>query len=106
MSKRSRRSDSDGEKVTGSTSREPDDGRRGVVAVVVSLLRLDDGAVRIVMDDAHAAPGHRWETTGLFTSRDYPATPLTEADLAKDELEQMGLTVLSRLAALEQTRKT
>jgi len=96
-------SDENGPKlVRGVTRPDPDDGDRGALGVIVSLVRRSDGTIRLVLDDARRQAGGSWEPRGLFTSRDYPAAPLLGLEVDPSELESIGLSVVSRLVALGQ----
>ncbi len=89
--------------VGGVTRPEPDDGARGSVGVVATLVARQGGSVRLVFDDARAKRSGRWEPVGLFTSRDYPTGALRDLRLAPAELEKIGWLVIARLLALEET---
>jgi hypothetical protein len=58
--------------------------------------------VRVVFDDARSAGKGSWSTAGLFTYRDYPATPFMQMDLHEDEFESAGLALLTRLLVMSQ----
>jgi len=66
-----------------------------------------DGVVRLVMDDierADPATLAGWRTKILFTWRDYDEAHFLRTDLTEGELADVGLNVVSRLAALAQRR--
>ena len=95
-----------GQRARGTTDFSPDDGLRGQLAVVASLVKRPDGTVRVVLDDAKRGRDGAWRTTGLITSRDFPKAILEEMPLDRDELENIGLVVAARLIAFEQTERS
>lgn len=85
--------------VTGKASADPDDGLRGRVSVIASVVIRHDGTARLVLDDARSCGDGRWAATGLYTLRDYPAGGFEDIEFASDELAAMGSALLSRLVA-------
>ena len=73
--------------------------------VVCWLEAQADGQLRLIMDDVDRLEGSSagtWKTNVLFTSRDYDNALLLESGLSERELADIGLSVVSRLAALSQ----
>lgn len=70
--------------------------------VVCRIEGRPDGRVRLVMDDvdhdSSAGPG-TWKTRVLFTWREYDEGLFLESELSESELSDVGLSVVSRLAA-------
>lgn len=90
----------------GTTDFSPDDGQRGHLGVLASLVKRPDGTVRVVFEDARRGRDGAWKTTKLTTSRDYPAAILDELGIEAAELEQAGHLVIARLIAFEQVGRT
>lgn len=93
------------ELARGTTDFSPDDGHRGSLGVLASLVKRPDGTVRVVFDDARRGRDGAWKPTGLITSRDYPVAILDELGIEPGELEQIGLMVIVRLIALERVER-
>ena len=75
------------------------------LAVLCSLAELDDGSLRVVLDDV--AKGHEpdsWVYRSLFTFKDYQTRDL--ADLPEKELAAFGQYVLIRLLGGERIGRT
>lgn len=73
--------------------------------VVCWLEAQPDGQVRLVMDDVARASvdgATGWKKKVLFTWRDYDETLFLQSDLSEHELADIGLNVVSRLAAIAQ----
>ncbi len=84
---------------------ENDDAKRGPRGVVVSLRDLQNGQLRLVLDDvtnkSDAARGP-WHHQTLFTFKDYAAGDIAELKLTEKELAAFGRSVLARLGALRE----
>lgn len=84
-----------------------DDLKRGKLAVICSIVNQPDGKVRLVMDDAASSTAEfpqSWRSTVLFTFNDYPAHDFLEPRLSEEQLADIGLAIVVRLAALARTR--
>jgi hypothetical protein len=84
---------------------ETDDAKRGACGVAVSLLDLQNGQLRLVLDDVKNERGAAhgpWLHHTLFTFKDYAAADLAELKLSEKELADFGYSVLARLGALRE----
>ena len=82
---------------------ETDDGIRPTFGVVVSLLQLDDGTTRIILDDVRSAEPRRktsWQFEYFFTHKRLDSKNLTEMTLPDDEYQGLGVALLAQLLAL------
>ena len=72
--------------------------------MVCWLEERPDGQVRLVMDDVDrsSADPMSWKKKVLFTWRDYDASVFLQSELSEQELADIGLQVVTRLAALAQ----
>lgn len=74
--------------------------------VVCWLEAQADGQLRLIMGDVDRgldrSSAGTWKTKVLFTSHDYDKALFLESDLSERELADIGLNVVSRLAALSQ----
>ena len=81
---------------------EPDDGVRPKFGVVVSLLQLDDGTTRIILDDVRSAEPRSktsWRFDDFYTHKRLDSKKLTEMTLPDDEYQGLGVALLARLLA-------
>ena len=79
-----------------------DDGKRGVVGVVVSYRKQPDGSVRIILDDAESKSDtfpQTWAVDGFFTFKDVTKQEF-ETEFPAATLEDIGAAVIARLLAL------
>lgn len=79
--------------------------RRGIVCWVEAQ---PDGQLRLVMDDVEhidTTSPRTWRTKVLFTWRNYDEAPFLQSDLSEQDLADIGLNVVSRLAALAMTAR-
>jgi len=51
------------------------------------------------VDHDSSSSSGAWKTTALYTWREYDEQPFLESDLSESELSDMGLSIVSRLAA-------
>lgn len=83
---------------------EMDDQKRGPKGVVFSLRTLENGKLRVVMDDVINAGGSGkgpWEHRVSVTRKDYDATELKDLEsLPESELAGLGHYLLARLMAV------
>ena len=83
---------------------EMDDQQRGHEGVVCSLQTLENGKLRVVMDDVINVGGSGkgpWEHRVLVTWKDYDATELKNLEsLPESELAGLGHYLLARLMAV------
>jgi hypothetical protein len=84
-------------------SLDPDGGARPKFGVVVSLLELEDGSSRIIIDDVKSSESQR-ETTWVFdcfcTHKRVDSKELDAMTLPRDEYQRLGEAVIARLLAL------
>jgi hypothetical protein len=83
---------------------ETDDGKRPTVGVVVSLLELDDGTSRIILDDVRSdAPQRKtsWDFDCFYTHKRLDSRQLEDMSLPDDEYRGLGVSLLARLLALK-----
>jgi len=85
-----------------------DDQKRGSEGVVCSIQTLEDGRLRIVMDDVSNLSAHGqgpWEHRVLVTWKDYDIAELEDLEsLSETELAGFGHYLLARLIAVHCTR--
>ena len=84
-------------------SLEPDAGVRSKFGVVVSLVELEDGSSRIVIDDVRSSEPKRktsWLFDCFFTHKRVDSKALNAMSLPRDECQGLGEAVLARLLAL------
>jgi len=82
---------------------EPDSGARPKFGVVVSLLELDDGTTRIIIDDVKSASPQTktsWAFECFYTHKQLDSKALDSMDLPSTEYQGLGVAVLARLLAL------
>jgi hypothetical protein len=82
---------------------EADDRRRPPVGLVVSLLELDDGTTRIILDDVRSANPQRdtsWQFDCFYTHKRLDSKRLEEMALPGGEYQGLGESILARLLAL------
>jgi uncharacterized protein YjiS (DUF1127 family) len=76
---------------------------RGKVGLVCSIVERPDGQLRLIIDDAERTEGmdsQSWRTTALFTWQDYDRSGFLGSDLSDEQLADIGLNIVARLAAL------
>lgn len=81
---------------------ESDNNRRGANGVVVSLLDVDDGKIRITLDDVENSNGRpdAWSHRAFVTCKSYDKEQIENLDLPEDEYAALGHYVVARLNAL------
>jgi hypothetical protein len=81
---------------------DSNDKRRGANGVVVSLLDVDDGKIRITLDDVGNSGGDpaNWAHRVFITSKSYEKERIENLDLPEDEYAALGHYVMARLKAL------
>jgi hypothetical protein len=82
---------------------EPDSGARSKFGVVVSLVELEDGTTRVVIDDVKSAEPRRkttWAFDCFFTHKRLDSKALDAMELPSGEYQGLGEAVLARLLAL------
>jgi hypothetical protein len=82
---------------------EADDGKRPRLGVVVSLLELDDGTSRVILDDVRSdVPERRtsWNFDCFYTHKRLDSRKLDDMALPDDEYRGLGEALLARLLAL------
>jgi hypothetical protein len=83
---------------------ETDDGKRSTVGVVVSLLELDDGTSRIILDDVRSDTPQRktsWEFDRFYAHKRLDSRQLQDMALPEEEYRGLGISLLTRLLALK-----
>jgi hypothetical protein len=82
---------------------ENDDGRRPRRGVVVTLLDMEDGTSRIIVDDVTADPGSQktsWKHDTFYTHKRLSSTAIDDMALPASEYQGLGEALLARLLAL------
>ena len=82
---------------------EHDDGKRPTKGVVVSLLELDDGTSRIILDDVIAEGKDRrtsWKFDCFYTHKRLNSEQIDEIALPDNEYMGLGEAIMARLLAL------
>jgi hypothetical protein len=82
---------------------ENDDGARPNFGVVVSLLPLDDGTVRIILDDVRSTEPKRktaWHFDCFYTHKRLNSNEAAAMALPDAEYQGLGEAVMARLLAL------
>jgi hypothetical protein len=82
---------------------ENDDGRRPRRGVVVTLLDMEDGTSRIILDDVIADPGSQkksWTQDTFYTHKRLSSAAVDEMALPASEYQGLGEALLARLLAL------
>ena len=77
--------------------------QRPKYAVVVSLLELDDGTSRLIIDDVVSATQHKptsWAFTFPFTETQFSSARVANLALSEREYQMLGENVVLRLVAL------
>lgn len=84
-------------------SLEPDGGVRPKFGVVVSLLELEDGSSRIIIDDVRSSEPQRktsWAFDCFVTHKRLDSKALDTMALPRDDYQGLGEMVIARLLAL------
>jgi len=82
---------------------ETDDGIRGKEGILLSLLDLESGMVRVIMDDVSNEAGSvkkPWNHEVVVTWKDYKKEEFTGHNISEKELADLGAYVVARLTAL------
>ena len=82
---------------------ENDDGVRGKNGILLSLRKVGDDTLRIVMDDVSNESGSTqapWNHEVVVTWKDYKEKELLKNNLSEEELAGLGAYVVARLTAL------
>jgi hypothetical protein len=85
-----------------------DDGVRGEVGIVISVVERDGGRVRVIFDDVRSeggSPARHWRETALFTWNEYEEADLSEMSLSSGDFAQIGEAVVARLQAMRKRVK-
>ena len=78
---------------------ETDDGIRGPLGIVVSVLERPSGEIRLIFDDVAKSSKGAWRHEWFFTWRDIPKDRIDSRSLSERELADIGLAIISRLSA-------
>ena len=84
-----------------------DDGVRGSLGVVASLLETSEGHLCLVMDDVRhqlAADASYWNHNSFFTAKEYVRKDLENLNLSAEDFAQIGENIVIRLLALRNSR--
>ena len=84
-------------------SLEPDAGVRPKFGVVVSLVELEDGSTRIIIDDVKSSEPQRktsWMFDCFVTHKRLDSKALDAMSLPRNEYQGLGEMVIARLLAL------
>jgi hypothetical protein len=73
---------------------------KGKQTGVLATLQLDGGKVRLVLEDAAPKSDGTWASTRLFTYVELDASAFHSGQLSETQLADIGLNVVTRLAAL------
>jgi hypothetical protein len=89
-----------------SVSFEADSRVRSKFGVVVSLVELDDGTTRVVLDDVKSAAPMRetaWTFDCFYTHKNLDSKALQAMGLPDSEYQGLGEALLARLLALNES---
>jgi hypothetical protein len=67
---------------------------------VLARLEPKGNKVRLVLEDAACMSGEAWDVQRLFTHVDFDASAFDSTQLSERQLADIGLNVVTRLAAL------
>jgi len=84
---------------------EADSRVRSKFGVVVSLLQLEDGTTRVILDDVKSAAPQRetsWDFDCFYTHKRLDSKALDAMELPGTEYQGLGEAVLARLLALNE----
>lgn len=84
---------------------DADSRRRSKFGVVVTLVQLDDGTTRVVLDDVKSATPLRetsWEFDCFYTHKKLDSKALQAMELPDSEYQGLGVALLARLLALNE----
>lgn len=87
---------------------EVDDSKRNQCGVICTLVKRPDGRVRLVMDDASSPTNttpQTWQSERLYTWQTFPEDEFLGVQLSEEDLSEIGLALVARLAAFEKGRK-
>jgi hypothetical protein len=82
---------------------DADDRKRPRMAVVVSLLELDDGTSRIILDDVRSDDLRRdtsWKFDSFYTHKRLDSRQIDDMSLPDGEYQGLGVSLMARLLAL------
>ncbi len=80
-----------------------DNGKRSRFGVVASLVKEEDGKIRLIFDDVKnqsCANKGPWSYLNLFTFNDYEKSKDLALELSEAELAEIGCNLLIRLGVL------
>lgn len=78
---------------------------RGSTGLVCCVVEQADGKIRLVLDDVvcvNASDPLTWTTEALYTWREYDRASFLASELSEQQLADIGLSIVVRLAALAQ----
>jgi hypothetical protein len=75
-----------------------DDGKRGLVGVVVTVVAGRRNRSRVVFDDVKRSRGG-WTTVRLYTWKELPSDGLHSLEFTEKDLADIGLALLVRLVS-------
>ena len=87
---------------------EPEYKVRAHYGVVACVRVLEDGRVRLILDDVCSASDYwpqEWQSHYPFTQNDFDPQAFLNCRLSEPELAQIGLILVTRLSALTNNEK-
>lgn len=73
--------------------------------VICKLVSTDNDRVRLVLEDARATTSGGFETTRLYTEREFETEEFMGVELSDEQLADIGLAIVARLVALGASRQ-
>ena len=83
---------------------QTDNGKRGNKGIVASFHRLENGKIRLVLDDVKQMPmldASGWSHQRMYTSIEFDQKKFEELELSKKELARLAEDLILRLVELE-----
>jgi hypothetical protein len=86
---------------------DQDNADRDESGVICYLREQGEGKIRLVLDDAFTSTASQqvWEIKRLFTWRDFDQAAFFSTEFSERDLADIGLALVTRLAALAAGRK-
>jgi len=86
---------------------DTDDGLRSNSGVICSLIELENGKYRLILDDVSNSDKTtkcEWKHEVVFTWKEYDKNEIDDYNLSEKELAGLGYHILARLIALKNHR--